>query len=107
MNKPLHNPSIKSLNSQSKDNIYKTSSTQLQTIFEYLNTRIATATMVSIATGIPQKSICRYKRDLEKRGLLTEIEKKLCQITKFRAWYITTDKTKFIQKTNNQTKLFK
>lgn len=100
------NTSLKSLNSQSKDNIYKTSATQLQTIFEYLSTRIATTTMVSIATGIPQKSICRYKKDLEKRGLLTEIEKKLCRVTKFRAWYITTDKTKFKQIVSPQTKLF-
>lgn len=84
----------------------KKSKTQLQTIFEYLSTRIATATMVSIATGIPQKSICRYKRDLEKRGVLVEIEKKLCKATKFRAWYITTDKTKFTQKINNQIQLF-
>ncbi len=84
----------------------KKSKTQLQTIFEYLSTRIATATMISIATGIPQKSICRYKRDLENRGLLVEIEKKLCKATKFRAWYITTDKTKFTQKINNQIQLF-
>lgn len=106
MNKKPTSAANKSLNSQCKDNIYKTSATQLQTIFEYLSSRIETATMVSIATGIPQKSICRYKRDLEKRGLLTEIEKKLCKVTKFKAWHITTDKTKFTQKINNQPKLF-
>jgi hypothetical protein len=101
--KPTSAPN-KSLNSQSKDNIYKTSTTQLQTIFEYLSSRIETATMVSFATGIPQKSICRYKRDLEKKGLLSEIEKKLCRITKFKAWYITTN-PKLIP-IDKQTKLF-
>jgi len=47
--------------------------------------------MVSAATGIPQKNICRYKRDLEKAGLLFEVEKKLCRQTGFRAWYLTTN----------------
>lgn len=67
---------------------------QLQTIFEYLQKNIATASMVSDATGVPQKNLCRYKRDLEKAGRLWEIEKKLCKKTGFRAWYLTTDPTK-------------
>lgn len=64
---------------------------QLKTIFEYLQEHIATASMVSAATGIPQKNICRYKRDLEKAGRLWEIEKKLCKKTGFKAWYLTTN----------------
>lgn len=67
------------------------SNNQLKTIFSYLQKHIATASMVSIATGIPQKNICRYKRDLEKEGLLWEIEKKLCKQTGFKAWYLTTN----------------
>jgi hypothetical protein len=47
--------------------------------------------MVSFATGIPQKNITRYKRDLEKAGKLFEVEKKLCKQTGFRAWYLTTN----------------
>lgn len=43
--------------------------TQLQTIFEYLQNHIATASMVAEAT--------------------------VCQLTGFKAWYITTDKSKF------------
>ena len=43
---------------------------QKKTIFEYLKLQTVTASMVADATGIPQKSICRYKRDLEKQGLL-------------------------------------
>ena len=67
------------------------SKNQLKTIFQYLQEHTATASMVSAATGIPQKNICRYKRDLEKAGLLFEVEKKLCRQTGFRAWYLTTN----------------
>ena len=77
-----------SLNKRSKDNDFKT---QLKTIFEYLQEHVATASMVSDATGIPQKNICRYKRDLELAGRLWEIEKKLCKKTGFRAWYLSTN----------------
>ena len=91
-----------SLNMQGKDKAVKN---QLQTIFQYLSKHVVTATMLSEATGVPQKNICRYKKDLEKRGLLMEIEKKYCKKTGFRAWYITTDETKFI-KADPQLKLF-
>jgi len=67
---------------------------QLQTIFNFLQDHIATASMVSDATNVPQKNICRYKRDLEKSGRLWEIEKKLCKKTGFKAWYLTTDPDK-------------
>jgi len=73
---------------QGKDTDFKS---QLKTIFQYLQEHIATASMVSAATGIPQKNICRYKRDLEKAGRLWEIEKKLCKQTGFKAWYLTTN----------------
>lgn len=69
--------------------------TQLKTIFTYLENNVATASMVSAATGIPQKNICRYKRDLEQAGYLAEIKKAACKITGFLAWYITTDKKQF------------
>lgn len=73
---------------QGKDTGFKS---QLKTIFQYLQNHIATASMVSAATGIPQKNICRYKRDLEKAGRLWEIEKKSCKQTGFKAWYLTTN----------------
>lgn len=90
-----------SLNSKSKDTPVKN---QLQTIFLYLSEHVATATMVSKVTNVPQKNICRYKKDLEKRGLLKEIEKKICTITGFKAWYISTNPDLF--HSSNQTKLF-
>lgn len=68
--------------------------TQLQTIFNYLQDHVATASMVSEATLVPQKCITRYKRDLEKAGMLWEIEKRDCQKTGFKAWYLTTDPLK-------------
>ena len=80
-NNPLHKR-------QGKDTDFKS---QLKTIFQYLQKHIATASMVSAATGIPQKNVCRYKRDLEKSGRLWEIEKKLCKQTGFKAWYLTTN----------------
>lgn len=93
-NNPLHKR-------QGKDTDFKN---QLKTIFQYLQKHIATASMVANATGIPQKNICRYKRDLEKTGRLWEIEKKLCKQTGFKAWYLTTNLKN--SPIDNQTKLF-
>jgi len=89
---------------QGKDNDFKS---QLKTIFQYLQKHVATASMVSAATGIPQKNICRFKRDLEKAGRLCEIEKKLCKKTGFKAWYLTTNPELFpsIVKPSNTVKL--
>jgi len=93
-NNPLHKR-------QGKDTDFKS---QLKTIFQYLQEHIATASMVSAATGIPQKYICRYKRDLEKAGRLWEIEKKLCKQTGFKAWHLTTNPEQ--APFNNQLNLF-
>lgn len=79
---------------------------QIQTIFQYLFENIATASMVADATGIYQKNICRYKRDLEQTGYLWEIEKTICQKTGFKAWYLTTNPAKAPKQTNVQLKLF-
>lgn len=86
---------------QGKDTNHKT---QLKTIFHFLQKHIATASMITAETGIPQKNICRYKRDLEKAGRLWEIEKKLCKHTGFKAWYLTTNPEN--APFNNQLKLF-
>ena len=77
---------------------------QLKTIFNYLQNNISTNTMVCEATGIPKKNICRYKRDLEKIGLLAEVKKSYCKVTNHLAWYITTNSNFFPQP--NQLKLF-
>ncbi len=88
-------------NRQDKNNEIKT---QKKTIFAYLQEYTVTASMVSSATGIPQKNICRYKRDLEKEGQLWETEKKSCKHTGFKAWYLTTNSENI--PFDNQLKLF-
>jgi hypothetical protein len=77
-----------SLTSHGKDKYFRK---QKDTIFLYLKKRVATASMISKATGIAQKNICRYKRDLEKDGILWEVKKTVCEVTGFKAWYITTN----------------
>lgn len=91
MDKPI-TPNSKS---QSEN---RTSANQLQTIFQYLEKHVATASMVSKATGVYQKNICRYKRDLERAGRLWEIKKDICKETGFKAWYLTTEKSKVVNR---------
>jgi hypothetical protein len=82
----------------------KNSRSQMKRFYEYLQTQTATASMVSDETGIPQKNICRLKRKLEKAGLLWEVQKRFCQKTGYRAWYLTTDPNK--APFDNQIKMF-
>lgn len=90
-------PSLKDHNKNNNNN------SQKLTFLTYLKKQVATASMVSNATGIPQKNITRYKRELEKQNQLWEVCKRYCQITGFRAAYLTTDPNKAPQ--NNQLKL--
>jgi len=92
-----------SLNSQGKDNRHFT---QLQTIFQYLQGNVATASMVTDATGVPQKCITRYKRDLERAGRLWEVTKTCCKKTGFKAWYLTTNPDKAPKNSLTQLNLF-
>ena len=80
--------------------------TQRQTILQYLAIHDATASMLAYETGIPQKCITRYKRDLEKEGRLWEIEKKPCEKTGFKAWYLTTNPKKKQNKSLAQLNIF-
>jgi hypothetical protein len=75
-------------NSQAKD--YH--SNQMEIYFNYLKKHIATNSMVTDATGIPQKNLTRYKRFFQKAGLLFEVRKGICEKTKHRATYLTTNK---------------
>jgi len=87
MHRDKHSPK-----GQNKSNDFKA---QTKIIFRYLLKFTATNTMTSNATGIPQKNICRIKRNLEKKGLLQEAERKLCKVTGHRASYLTTNKELF------------
>jgi hypothetical protein len=65
--------------------------TQEMIVYQYLLQTSATNQMVSLATGVPQRNICRIKRKLEKVGRLWEVEYKPCEVTKHKAWYLTTN----------------
>ena len=79
-------------------------SNQLQSFYDCLKEHIMTCTMVSEFTGIPQKNCCRYKRDLEKAGLLWEVKYSRCPVTHFDAWFITCNPR--LKPDDNQLKLF-
>lgn len=78
------------INSNSKPTNYH--SNQMAIYFNYLKTHIATNSMVTEATGIPQKNLTRYKREFQIAGLLFEVRKGICKQTKHRATYLTTNK---------------
>lgn len=80
------------LNVQNKDSYFQR---QKKAMLQYLKNHVATASMISNATGIPQKNICRYKRELENAGLLKELYKALCKQTGNKAWYLTTNPALF------------
>ncbi len=74
---------------QSKDTYFVN---QTKVYFQYLQNHIATNSMASKALNIPQKNLCRYKRELQDAGLLFEVSKGICKLTNFRATYLTTNK---------------
>jgi hypothetical protein len=66
----------------------RNSGTQRSLVYRFLTRQVATATMISVATGIPQKNICRYKRELERAGLICQVALDRCEITGRPAWYL-------------------
>jgi Mn-dependent DtxR family transcriptional regulator len=81
----------------SKDN-------EILMVYEYLQNNTATATMVAVDLNIYRPSLCRYKRRLERQGLLAETRKDYCAITRRKASYLTTNSS--LMPFNNQLKLF-
>ena len=67
---------------------------QEKAFFQYLENHVATASMVSEETKIPQKCLTRYKRKYEKAGRLWEVKRTYCALTGFMAWYLTTNPEK-------------
>jgi len=102
-NNHLNSPERNSSFGQNKDSYFQS---QAKTIFLFLKEYTATASMLTECLGIPQKNICRYKRDFEKAGLLWEVKKASCKATGYKAWYLTTDPTKAPEANNSQLKLF-
>ncbi len=64
---------------------------QKKLFLEYLKENTATCSMVTEATGIPQKCLRRYKIELQKQGILIEVFTTKCRITGFRAAYLSTN----------------
>lgn len=77
---------------------------QFQRFYRFLKDHLVTCTMASLATGIPQKNCCRYKRRLELGGLLWEVKFSKCHITGFYAWFISCNPK--LKPFDNQMKLF-
>jgi len=67
---------------------------QKQTVYQYLQNNVGTASMIAKATGIPHKNICRYKSQLQKEDRLWELYKIKCRVTAQKAWYLTTSEEK-------------
>ncbi len=87
--------------SQSKDTHF---ATQLVKFYEFLKHNTVTCTQASVILGIPQKSLCRLKRLLEKGGMLWEVKKTRCPITNHYAATLTTNPA--TAPVSNQLKLF-
>lgn len=79
--------------------------TQLQGIFLFLKKQTATARMISEYTGIPHTSICKWKKVLEKRGLLIEVEKKPCKVSGQKSYYLSCNPAIFPMMDNDTTML--
>lgn len=56
---------------------------------KYLVENVATCSMASKATNIPQKCLTRYKRQLENEGKLVELFRAKCKHNGFPASYLT------------------
>ena len=91
------NPEKSLITNDYKDN-------ELQAVYKYLQTHIATSTMAAVALNIYRPSLCRRKRTLEKAGLLVEVKTGYCKVTKCKAAFLTSNPAWFpIQ---SQLKLF-
>ena len=64
-------------------------------VFKAFLNRPATMLMIADQTGIERANICRYVAEFEKSNKIALINKRLCEISKHKAGYYTTDKSKF------------
>lgn len=97
-----HAPFNSSILKQYED-IKKRHSVQQRRFYNYLKRHTVSCSMASKSLRIPQKCLTRYKRNLEKAGLLTQVKIARCNITGRYVWYLSTDPQAKPQ--NVQTKL--
>lgn len=74
--------------------------------YQYLMEHTATCSMASEVLGIKQKNLCRYKKELQDNNLLWEVDFKPCELTGFKAHWLTTDPKKNIPINDYQMRLF-
>jgi len=97
----VNTPTLSACNGKDTHSLNET-----QIFFDYLQHHTVTCSMACTATGILQKSATRYKRLLEKSNLLWEVDYRTCDITGFKAAWLTTDPDQIPLINNSQLSLF-
>ena len=98
-------PNLSSLHHESSK-INQHRSNEITIYYEYLQGHVVTNSMASEALSIQQKNLCRYKADLQKANLLWEVYYRRCDITGFKAAWLTTDPRQIPLVDNVQLSLF-
>ncbi len=62
---------------------------ETQIFYQYLLENTCTCSMASEVLGIKQKNLCRYKKELQDLNLLWEVDYKHCEITGYKAQWLT------------------
>jgi hypothetical protein len=94
MIKALYTPSNSLHNRQCEDKYFEA---QMKRVFAAFKRKPATMLMVSIETGILRANICRYVAEWQKQGSIRLLKQGLCEVSKHRAGYYTTDTNLFTQ----------
>ena len=79
---------------------------ETKVFFDYLQENTATCSMVSEATGLKQKNLCRYKVELQRNNLLWEVDFRPCDLTGFKAQWLTTNPDNVPPINNKQLSIF-
>lgn len=94
MVKTLSTPCNSLLKRQVKDKHFEV---QMKRVFAAFKRKPSTMLMVSIETGILRANICRYVAEWQKQGCIHLLKYGICNVSKHRAGYYTTDMKLFIQ----------
>ncbi len=94
MVKTLNTPNNSLHKSQIKDKHFEV---QMKRVFAAFKRKPSTMLMVSIETGILRANICRYVAKWQKQGRINLLNQGLCNVSKHRAGYYTTDTNLFTQ----------
>lgn len=94
MDKTLNTPSNTLHKRQCKDKHFQA---QMDRVFAAFKRKPATMLMISIETGIYRANICRYIAKWQKSYSVHLLKHGLCEVSKYRAGYYTTDTNLFAQ----------